>query len=158
MRLRRADPNWQGRTLTCKTCGGGFAQQHQFHRPKHCDPCNELRVARYHWWESMCGRSEATNAVHLAIRLGELPKLDGTVACVDCGAPARDYDHRDYNRPLDVEPVCRGCNVKRGSAVPHVNYIPWPGHEKAREIKAARKAHFSALRRERREMKKARAA
>jgi hypothetical protein len=34
--------------------------------------------------------------------------------CADCGNPATVYDHRDYNKPLDVVPVCQGCNVKRG--------------------------------------------
>ena len=36
-------------------------------------------------------------------------------ACVDCGGPANQYDHRDYSRPLDVVPVCRDCNFKRGA-------------------------------------------
>jgi len=36
--------------------------------------------------------------------------------CVDCGKQARDYDHRDYERPLDIDPVCRRCNQKRGPA------------------------------------------
>jgi hypothetical protein len=37
--------------------------------------------------------------------------------CVDCGAQARDYDHRDYNKPLEVNPVCRRCNLRRGPAI-----------------------------------------
>jgi hypothetical protein len=37
--------------------------------------------------------------------------------CVDCGNPAIEYDHRDYSKPLQVDPVCRGCNVRRGPAV-----------------------------------------
>lgn len=70
-----------------------------------------------------------TNAAHnshkyvlKAIKDGYLPRLSG-LSCVDCGAPAKAYDHRDYNRPLDVEPVCHACNVKRGPAIPfvHVN-------------------------------------
>lgn len=36
--------------------------------------------------------------------------------CVDCGKRAHDYDHRDYSKPLEVEPVCRSCNLKRGPA------------------------------------------
>lgn len=57
-----------------------------------------------------------------AIRDGYLPK-PSTLICLDCGAPAQVYDHRDYNKPLDVEPVCHACNVKRGPAKPfvHVN-------------------------------------
>jgi hypothetical protein len=53
-----------------------------------------------------------------AIVSGELPALDGTVTCVDCGAPASSYDHRSYFHPLDVDPVCRICNAKRGPALP----------------------------------------
>ena len=57
-----------------------------------------------------------------AVRDGYLPRPT-TLTCPDCGAPAQVYDHRDYNRPLDVEPVCHACNVKRGPAIPfvHVN-------------------------------------
>lgn len=59
----------------------------------------------------------AINAVTRAKARGHLPSLTGEIACVDCGAPATDYDHRDYNRPLDVDPVCRRCNVRRGPAL-----------------------------------------
>jgi len=54
--------------------------------------------------------------VHAAIRRGSIPKLDGTIGCVDCGKPARHYDHRDYTKPLDVVPVCISCNYRRGTA------------------------------------------
>jgi hypothetical protein len=37
--------------------------------------------------------------------------------CVDCGAKAYCYDHRDYRKPLEVEPVCRSCNKRRGPAL-----------------------------------------
>jgi len=30
------------------------------------------------------------------------------------------YDHRDYFKLLEVEPVCRGCNRRRGQAFPLV--------------------------------------
>ena len=36
--------------------------------------------------------------------------------CVDCGATASHYDHRDYSRPVEVDPVCHGCNLRRGTA------------------------------------------
>lgn len=44
------------------------------------------------------------------------------LSCTDCGKPAVLYDHRDYSKPLDVQPVCKSCNNKRGSAK---NYIPF---------------------------------
>lgn len=55
--------------------------------------------------------------VSMAVRHGYLPHIS-TCICVDCGQPARAYDHRDYNKPLEVSPVCRSCNCKRGPAIP----------------------------------------
>jgi hypothetical protein len=55
--------------------------------------------------------------VALAIRTGQL--LHPTnFKCVDCGDAAVEYDHRDYNKPLHVDPVCRSCNLQRGPAIP----------------------------------------
>jgi hypothetical protein len=48
---------------------------------------------------------------------GKLAYLDGTILCVDCKRkPATIYEHRDYSKPLEVEPVCHYCNVRRGPA------------------------------------------
>lgn len=52
--------------------------------------------------------------VSVAVWNGDLPKLDGSVACVDCGKPAQEYDHRDYKKPLEVAAVCKVCNSARG--------------------------------------------
>lgn len=52
--------------------------------------------------------------VTTAIYHGDLPKLDGSVQCADCNAPAVEYDHRDYRKPLEVDPVCKACNAARG--------------------------------------------
>lgn len=52
--------------------------------------------------------------VTAAIYHGDLPKLDGSVVCTDCGEPAQEYDHRDYKKPLEVDPVCMACNAARG--------------------------------------------
>lgn len=70
----------------------------------------------------------AHRLVRMAIKDGALPSL-GTRAysCVDCGEIATQYEHRDYARPLDVEPVCRRCNGKRGSAKwPHPGRFKFP--------------------------------
>lgn len=63
------------------------------------------------------GQSVAIAAVNKAIREGRLAAITKDTQCIDCGKPARVYDHRDYNFPLDVDPVCQGCNIKRGSAI-----------------------------------------
>ena len=34
--------------------------------------------------------------------------------CVDCGNNANHWEHRNYSRPLLIEPVCQSCNIKRG--------------------------------------------
>lgn len=73
-----------------------------------------------HWNRYWCGK--AHSMVRSAIKQGILPALDGSIACVDCGVPANEYDHRDYGRPLDVQPVCRCCNKSRGTAI-------WPSKE-----------------------------
>lgn len=59
----------------------------------------------------------AVRYVDAAKASGFLPELDGSIACIDCGAAAQHYDHRDYSRPLNVEPVCVSCNCKRGPGV-----------------------------------------
>lgn len=60
--------------------------------------------------------SSVEYAVVRAIRRGDLKPVRECV-CVDCGAPARHYDHRDYNKPAKVEPVCKSCNARRGPAI-----------------------------------------
>ena len=63
------------------------------------------------------GATNAHNAVQKAIKKGILAPAK-TLVCVDCNEMADRYDHRDYNKPLDVVPVCRKCNAQRGEATP----------------------------------------
>lgn len=79
-----------------------------------CRTCSQHR----HWYTTiLSGRAFAGSAVAKARRDGRLsPPSDHQ--CADCGRPAEQYDHRDYNKPLDVQPVCRSCNVMRGCAIP----------------------------------------
>ncbi len=56
----------------------------------------------------------AQQKTRAAALCGLLPALDGTVCCVDCGQVAMVYDHRDYWKPLEAEPVCHRCNTRRG--------------------------------------------
>jgi hypothetical protein len=60
----------------------------------------------------------AHSIVSQAVKDGKLPDLKKVkTKCSDCEKRAVHHDHRDYARPLEVSPVCRGCNRKRGSAV-----------------------------------------
>ena len=57
-------------------------------------------------------------AVSGAIQEGKLANLKETViSCTDCKkSRATVYEHRDYAKPLEVDPVCNRCNRLRGPA------------------------------------------
>jgi len=95
-------------TTLCRFCNNEIVGRDS--RAKVCFPCvrdNPKRV----------GSVSAINAVQKAIKNGILAPAK-TLICVDCGRPGECYDHRDYGKPLDVVPVCRKCNYRRGSAIP----------------------------------------
>lgn len=73
--------------------------------------CHECQPVRYQD-DPQCA---AHRAVAKAIAAGALKPI-GEHDCADCGVKAEHYDHRDYSKPLEVEPVCRRCNYRRGSA------------------------------------------
>lgn len=56
----------------------------------------------------------AHRLVNRAVLKGRLP-APKTLRCA-CGARAKDYDHRDYLRPMAVEATCHPCNLKRPPA------------------------------------------
>lgn len=66
---------------------------------------------------ALLGRTDAGVAVAKAVKAGILPAVTAC-RCSDCGKPATEYEHRDYNKPLDVVPVCKSCNFRRGMAIP----------------------------------------
>lgn len=81
----------------------------------------------------------AHQAVDRAIKKGLLPKITKDTKCVDCGKRAVAYDHRDYARPLDVEPVCQSCNTKRGPAKDKTKYRNKEAEKLVRASGGARK-------------------
>jgi len=85
--------------------------------------CHRLTRFCFDCATGACGRRQAHAAVARAVRRGELPRAS-SLAFADCGAVARDYDHRDYSRPLDVAAVCHRCNVRRGAALPDLARRP----------------------------------
>lgn len=119
------------RNIARNPCGAG----HGF-RVK-CLDCNRIKATRQHEAAKRGAEKRKRNnpnfgipqyaerlwqqrshaAVQLAIKTRLLPDLkSGSYACADCGDVAHEYDHRDYGRPLEVEPVCRSCNRRRGTA------------------------------------------
>lgn len=110
--IYRGGRRYSAKTSCCPICNTEFryfAKKFEF-----CFECkpkvNNLRL-------SLTGQSKAIAAVTKAKKKGVLTALpDGVTSCSDCGKPATCYDHRDYNKPLEVDPVCSSCNRKRGPA------------------------------------------
>ena len=48
--------------------------------------------------------------------------------CTDCEARATQYDHREYAKPLEVEPVCAKHNRERGPASDWQQVAPIPAY------------------------------
>lgn len=97
----------------CRQCGGAIAEGRHW-LTRYCSLCN---IAR----DKEPFRLRAHAEVQRAIRRGDLPQLgrrDHGIECVDCGKLAYGYDHRDYTKPLAVEPVCQSCNKLRGQGHP----------------------------------------
>jgi len=90
----------------CCVCNGDIVGRE--HSAKLCWPCADPKKR---------GVTDAINKVKKAVKKGLLVSAK-KLQCLDCGLPAFCYDHRDYNKPLEVEPVCRSCNYRRGSAIP----------------------------------------
>lgn len=69
---------------------------------------------------------EASRIARDAVKKGLLPNVK-TLSCVDCGAQATEWEHRDYSKPLEVEPTCRRCNRLRGPGlIPGMALPPKP--------------------------------
>lgn len=109
----------------CSNCKHMAKQKSDLAKDPLCAFCGKekpLSNARRPYCSFDCARSvidisvECSRQVKKAIKAGHIAPLDGSVCCVDCGIPADRYDHRDYTKPLIVEPVCRGCNKRRGPA------------------------------------------
>lgn len=104
----------------CVDCGDWLAKGWvTFHngcaaRRRKCAVC-QCKAVRKRIRETGQAAAHQLVAAHVAAGLLRSPS---EWACVDCGGQATEYDHRDYMRPLDVDPVCRRCNRLRGPALP----------------------------------------
>ena len=82
---------------------------------KYCEKCASPSVKKP--WARKPRQATCHRIVGIAVKAGILPALTGDIKCVDCGTEATCYEHRDYLKPLDVEPVCLSCNYLRGAAL-----------------------------------------
>lgn len=91
----------------CIACSATISSLHG--RPLLCSPCRLARQNDPH-------QRAAHKAVADARRHGQLAD-PRTLSCVDCKKSAIEYDHREYAKPLQVDAVCRRCNLRRGPAI-----------------------------------------
>lgn len=99
--------------MACKSCGATHTSHGFEVRTVFCVPCGikhyaDTRRARYGG-----AQGRAHRAVRAAVQRGALPH-PSELGCSDCPKGAEVYDHRDYRKPLAVDPVCRSCNRRRG--------------------------------------------
>jgi hypothetical protein len=99
-----------------------MARNLPFQAPGHCIDCGvKARRDGAFWrcWPCAGAMAQMRREAHLSVKraiFSGLLAVPATVMCADCESPAECYDHRDYRRPLDVRPVCRRCNQRRGPA------------------------------------------
>jgi hypothetical protein len=97
----------------CECCGERDISDRPA-KARYCLPCRNSGLVIHM-------QQRAHNYVAALVKAGLLKKISDCV-CVDCGAQAEEYDHRDYFKPADIEPVCRDCNAARGAGR---NRFPW---------------------------------
>lgn len=93
---------------------------------RNCYSCNAIKASR--WIKTEKGKvfakkraekqrdttaKQAYRLVSNGIRYNGWPK-PSEFPCSDCDRTASIYDHRDYLKPWEIDPVCRKCNFKRG--------------------------------------------
>lgn len=76
-------------------------------RYKKTEKCRE---AQRRYRENRPLRYAARMAVTVAIQTKEIPPASD-LSCF-CGAPAAEYHHRDYAKPLEVDPLCTACHYE----------------------------------------------
>lgn len=143
----------------CPRCGLHQTYNYQ------CVPCGDIdraaAKASSHWVKRRIAAAERKAASEaLGITLGEsglrlreaaqkftrVAVAEGFLLnpkdckCTDCPEQAECYDHRDYGKPMDVEPVCRSCNCKRYTGFMPERVVQPPKFAAPQEMEEARAA------------------
>ena len=79
-----------------------------------CSSCNGKKTNL--WRKNNKKRNRVSWKMQNAIRSGRLPRAN-TLSCAVCGEPAEHYHHDNYDKPLDVIPLCRQCHVEHHRSV-----------------------------------------
>ncbi len=102
----------------CICCGADISSFHP--NKRRCNSCTESGEVRRMYAANTIGKNDneiARQVTKFAVRAGFLLPPEN-FKCAHCNyRQAECYDHRDYNKPLDVEPVCCRCNSSRGRGI-----------------------------------------
>lgn len=122
---------YRTRVYSCRVCmeefEGYFVGRHWY-----CSKCRRLVVE---------AKAAASSWVSMAIRFGVLMPAS-MFRCDDCAEWATGWEHRDYSKPLEVDPTCGSCNLLRGPAVISSSFSSYSQEQLARS--RARSASLAA--------------
>lgn len=94
--------------MKCYICNDEVRLVIPVHKWTYCTNCRPFVIAVI---------TRAQSVVRNAKKRGELRPV-WEHWCADCNNwSATAYEHRHYSKPLEVTPVCYGCNMKRGPAL-----------------------------------------
>lgn len=82
-------------------------------------------------------KSAVVNQVGYAIKKGIIQRAS-CFECVRCGKQAKEYDHRDYAKPMDIQPMCRSCNKRMPAGLMPANILEINEAYREREKKMSR--------------------
>jgi putative transcriptional regulator len=125
-RQKKAESKFQ-RITNCVDCGSDLTGR-SIHARLCFDCANNRKRGKYQKNRLLKNDNEIGREITKhAVKVGFLLHPSNYI-CMDCNRrQAECYDHRDYNKPLDVDAVCLQCNSKRGRGIPlfveHSKYV-----------------------------------
>lgn len=104
-----------GLDIYCRKCANAYTREAKAKKPYLYEHYSPTRQPGYYaefsrkYATKYPLRLKAAGKLGWAIRTGTLARID-TCVCSGCGAKAQEYHHMDYNKPLDVVPMCKSCH------------------------------------------------
>lgn len=100
--------------FTCKLCGDNcWTSSISVFKKGECKKCRNPKPNP----AKLNPNIRSNNTLSKFVNAGYIPPASN-FRCVDCNLRAYGWEHRDYNKPLDVVPTCQSCNRLRGPGIP----------------------------------------
>ena len=106
-----------GRRADCKPCVLARVRKHQRHieikaRRHDYELLQTTKAKKRRYALANPEKVMAQRALNNEVKNGNMTKVD-RLYCTDCSEPAQHYHHGDYDKPLDVTPLCARCHKQR---------------------------------------------